>query len=273
MKVKKILLNSNLGKPFIFLYRASIGTKHLFCVFKKITRWLIYSNETTNYTSNMTPLNKLYLANFLSSNLNLDLKQIISYLKEIEGDQELKKHIKLMTKKSLKKNISDPNAKYGRRIGWYAIIRATKPKIVIETGIDKGLGSCIIAVALKKNSEEGHKGYYYGTDINPLAGELFAGKYSKYGEILYGDSIESLKKLNCKIDLFINDIDHSADYEAKEYETIKSKLAKKGIILGDNSHVTNKLFNFSKENRRKFRYFREETENDLGFSAGIGMSY
>ena len=53
---------------------------------------------------------------------------------------------------------------------------------------------------------------YIGTDINPNAGYLFDEIYSENGKILYGDSIESLK-LNAEIDLFINDSDHSAEYE------------------------------------------------------------
>ena len=32
----------------------------------------------------------------------------------------------------------------------------TKPKIVVETGVDKGLGACVLTAALMKNSEEGY---------------------------------------------------------------------------------------------------------------------
>ena len=34
---------------------------------------------------------------------------------------------------------------YGRRLGWYALVRALKPRTVVETGADKGLGSCVLA--------------------------------------------------------------------------------------------------------------------------------
>ena len=73
-----------------------------------------------------------------------------------------------------------------------------KPKIVVETGIDKGLGSVLLCSALLKNKEDGFEGRYYGTDINPKAGYLLSGKYLKVGEILFGDSITSLKKLEEK---------------------------------------------------------------------------
>ena len=116
-------------------------------------------------------------------------------------------------------------------------------------------------------------GEYIGTDINPEAGYLFDGKYTKAGKIIYGDSIDSLKKLNKKIDLFINDSDHSAEYEAQEYKTISSKLTEGAILLGDNSHVTDKLLKFSINNNRHFLLFKEEPKNHWYSGAGIGISF
>ena len=109
----------------------------------------------------------------------------------------------------------------------------------METGVDKGLGSCVLSAALLRNHAEGHPGRYLGTDINPQAGWLFQGPYRKAGQILYGDSIESLQCLEGPIDLFINDSDHSAEYEEREYACITSKShrvrnwrAKKNVICG-----------------------------------------
>ena len=123
------------------------------------------------------------------------------------------------------------------------------------------MGSVILAEAIIKNKLEGYEGEYIGTDINPNAGYLFDEIYSENGKILYGDSIESLKKLNAKIDLFINDSDHSAEYEKREYETILSKLHKDSVILGDNSHSTSELLNFSIKNNRNFVLFKERPKN------------
>ena len=107
------------------------------------------------------------------------------------------------------------------------------------------MGSVVLASALLRNIEEGFPGEYFGIDINPDAGYMLNGKYAKVGKILYGDSVESLKKLDRKIDLFINDSDHDAEYEEQEYNTIRKKLSKSAIILGDNCHVTDKLLKFS----------------------------
>src|SRR5207247_2252213 len=110
-------------------------------------------------------LNKKYLATFIATISNCTYETIQNYLDEIESDTVLKKHIKKNTLQSKFQYLSDSEARYSRRIGWYAFVRAMKPSIVVETGIDKGLGSCVIAAALIKNIEEGYSGYYYGTDI------------------------------------------------------------------------------------------------------------
>lgn len=205
--------------------------------------------------------------------LDVEVSSIVSYIDEVEGDKELKQHILDATKGNDFSFMADQEVRFGRRIGWYAIVRAKKPKVVIETGVDKGLGACVLAAALKRNKAEGHAGEYYGTDIDLNAGYLLSGDYSENGRILYGDSIESLSKFDHKIDLFINDSDHSAEYEAEEYKVIAKKLSEDAIILGDNSHVTDKLLNFSLETNRNFVFFQEKPLAHWYPGAGIGISF
>lgn len=238
-----------------------------------IVHWLINSNETTNFTYNLTELNKEYLASFVSQVTNVESHRVEEYIGELENDEILKEHIEKRTLESPNRFIADRIARYGRRLGWYAFIRTKKPKIVIETGVYKGLGACVIASALIKNYDEGHKGYYYGIDINSDAGFLFDGKYKKFGEILYGDSVESLKKIHSQIDLFISDSDHSAEYEMGEYNALKGKLAKDAVIISDNAHVTNVLRTFAKETNRKFLFFQENPRSHWYPGAGIGVAF
>ena len=135
------------------------------------------------------------------------------------------------------------------------------------------MGSVILSEALIKNEKEGFKGKYFGTDINPEAGYLFDDIFRKKGKIIYGDSIETLKKFDEPIDLFINDSDHSAKYEANEYKTVINKLSKNSVILGDNSHSADELLKFSIEHGRNFVLFRERPKNHWYPGAGIGISF
>jgi hypothetical protein len=148
-----------------------------------------------------------------------------------------------------------------------------KPKVIVETGVERGHGSVLLCSALLRNAEEGFPGRYFGTDINPKAGWLLAGKYAEVGKIIYGDSINSLEAFSDAINLFINDSDHSADYEAHEYRTISGKLAAGAIILGDNAHASDKLALFARESGRRFLFFKEVPKGHWYPGAGIGIAF
>jgi predicted O-methyltransferase YrrM len=226
--------------------------------------------ENSNYYYDITELNKEHLSQMIAHVTKGSPRVIHEYFKELEQDQALRKHIEA----GLNAYGQDfAEIHYGRRLGWYALIRELKPNLVIETGVHQGVGACVIASALLKNTSEGYSGRYLGTDIDPNAGKLLTGNYQSVGEILYGDSVESLKKVDSEIDVFINDSDHDPEYEAIEYVTIAPKLSQKSVILGDNSHVTDKLSQFSLVNSREFIFFSEKPKNHWYPGAGIGISY
>jgi hypothetical protein len=239
----------------------------------KIFKWIFNSNEFTNFTYDLTSDNKLLLAQFISHITNAEINKVFEYINELENDNVLKSHIISYTQKSKFSKYADTNCFYGRRIGWYVFVRILKPKIIVETGVEKGMGSVVIASALKKNSEEGFEGRYYGTDIDLNAGYLFDGVYKNYGEILYGDSIESLQKFANNIDIFINDSDHSIEYERKEYQTIQNKISENSFILSDNAHCSPELSFFSQRTNRDYIFFKEEPLDHWYPGGGIGVSW
>lgn len=241
--------------------------------FRIVLRWLWSSREQTNFTYHLTSINRRYLAHFLGIVCNQEPSVMAKYISEIELDAELREHLIRCTRNSKLNYVADDEPRYARRIGWYAIVRATRPSVVIETGVDKGLGSCILAAALKRNASEGFPGRYYGTDINPKAGYLLQAPYDEFGEIIYGDSIKSLLSFDTTIDLFINDSDHSIDYEMREFEAIANKLSKNAIILGDNSHFSEKLVDFANQTGRSFLFFQEQPESHWYPGGGIGAAY
>jgi len=239
----------------------------------QILKWGLKSKENANYTYDLTEGNILYLAQTISVVTKVYSEKIIEYINEARNNKPLKDHILSETMKSPLREYADLRVDFGRRLGWYAFARVLKPKIIVETGVDKGIGSVLLCSALLKNKEEGFDGFFYGTDINPEAGYLLNATYSQVGKILYGDSISTLSQFNEKIDLFINDSDHSADYEYREYNTIKDKISENAVLLGDNSHTTDKLAIFSNETKRNFLFFREEPSEHWYPGAGIGISF
>ena len=148
-----------------------------------------------------------------------------------------------------------------------------KPSLVVETGVEKGLGAVLLCAALRKNSEEGVAGRYLGTDIDSTAGGLLCGVYSEHGKVAYGDSIETLRTLEEPIDLFINDSDHSAEYEAREYRMVESLLHAKSFVIGDNAAANSVLADFSAQTNRSFILVPEYPVNHWYRGAGVGIAY
>lgn len=270
---KKIPINLRIKLKKLFKRRSrrAIAMRYYEAPLALIDKWIGLDNETSNFYYKLTPLNRDQLAQLIASITEEPYEKIVGYFSELEDDLELRHHIENSLREA--QYGADIEVEYSRRLGWYAFVRSLKPKVVVETGVDHGVGACVLGSALLRNIQEGHKGKYYGTEIRREAGQLFSGKYTSVGEILYDDSITSLKNLKEKIDLFVNDSDHSGEYEYQEYLTIASKLSEGGVILGDNSHVTDSLSRFSREHGRKFAFFSEKPDGHWYPGAGIGISY
>jgi Methyltransferase domain len=261
------------GRAILTVLRAKIALSYLSIQLRNLARWLLTSKETTNFTYDLDEQNKRYLASLIADILTLDYSLIERYIREIEEDDQLKRHVSNVIQGSRFAGTADREVRLGRRVGWYAIARALKPRVIVETGVDKGLGACTLTAALKRNREDGYDGKYYGLDINPRAGYLLCGEYANYGRILYGDSLRSLAKFEGSIDLFINDSDHSADYEYAEFLAVLQKLSDRALVLGDNSHCTDSLLRFSLITRRHFIFFQERPVKHWYPGAGIGISF
>ncbi len=118
-------------------------------------RWLFASREHHNYTYDLTPLSRDHLAWFVAVTCDVPVATVRGYFAEIEGDDALRGHIERATAASARRGLADRRVRYARRIGWYAIVRARRPAHVVETGVDKGLGTVVLASALLRNAADG----------------------------------------------------------------------------------------------------------------------
>ncbi|MFO1492815.1 MAG: class I SAM-dependent methyltransferase [Kiritimatiellia bacterium] len=262
-----------LGRIVLAVFRLGYGFRYVCPPVAALFKWVFTSREIFNYTYDLTPMNRRYLASFLAAATGAAPETFETYFRELEEDAGLRDHVAGLARSSEERFQADPCARYGRRIAWYALVRWLKPRVVLETGVDKGLGACVIAAALLRNRREGRPGRYLGTDINPKAGYLLTAPYDSTGEIRYGDSIDSIGRLDLQVDLYINDSDHSAAYEAREYAAMMPRLAPSSFIIGDNAHVTEELSRFCRATGRNFLYFQEKPLGHWYPGGGIGLGY
>ena len=273
MSLRHFLKYTACGRILVIPFRLGSGLRHCARELGIVLRWVLRSKEHYNHTFDLTDLNKIYLANYIAAISGHPVGTIQGYIRELEGDEELRSFLRQRTLASPDRHNSDAEPRYGRRLGWYALVRATRPKVIMETGVDRGLGTCVVAAALRRNSQEGFPGLVYATDNNPQCGNLFAGPYREFGKILLGDSVELLRTFQQPVDIFIHDSDHRPEYEWAEFVAIEPRLRSNSMVLSDNSHETSKLFEFAQRVGKPFLYFQDEPKDHWWPGDGIGAAY
>jgi predicted O-methyltransferase YrrM len=262
------LLESRFLPLITFPYRCSLVCRDLFGRTALGGRWLFRSREFANFTYELHSRNKLYLANFVANICSLSAVEITGFISELESNQELMDYIHKELRAHRRGREIDSQVFFGRRVGWYALIRAKKPEVVVETGTEKGLGSIVIAEALLRNGI----GRLHTIDVEPSSGLLIGGRYESVIERSIGDSLNLLQEID-QIDFFIHDSDHSAHHEAAELRTITRRLSRNAIVLSDNSHFTTQLAEWAEQSGFKFAFFKEEPIGHWYGGAGIGVAY
>ncbi|WP_431892523.1 class I SAM-dependent methyltransferase [Micromonospora haikouensis] len=243
-------------------------------VLRASARWLVTSREHHNYTYELTTLSRHHLSWFVSVVCDVPVGRVRGWFAEIEGDDELRRHIERATAEASRRGLADRQVRYARRIGWYAMVRAARPAHVVETGVDKGLGSCVLAAALLRNAAEGHPGRVTSLDINPEAGYLArTAPWSEVVDLVVGDSVASIGALDRPVDLFLHDSDHSRAHEKREFDAVEPKLAPGALLLTDNVTATNVLAEHAERTGRRFLAYRETPARHWYPGDGIGAAW
>lgn len=133
----------------------------------------------------------------------------------------------------------------------YSIIRELKPNIIIETGIDRGVSSTYILLALKKNG----KGKLVSIDKDVNVGQLIPDELKVFWEQLVGKTSEVLPTLNIRdIDIFLHDSLHTYDNMLFEYRWAYPRLKDGGLLLSHDIGTNNSFYDFAEEINKEVRY-------------------
>jgi hypothetical protein len=213
-------------------------------VLRVSARWLFTSREHHNYTYDLTRLSRVHLAWFVSVVCGVPVSRVREYFGELESDRALRTHIETTTARAARRGLADRTVRYARRIGWYAMVRASKPEHVVEAGVDKGLGTCVLAAALLRNAGDGHPG-----------------------------RVTSLDALSRPVDMFLHDSDHSVEHERREFEAVEPKLAEGALLVTDNAARTDVLARHAERTGRRFLAYREQPAAHWFPGDGIGVAW
>lgn len=147
----------------------------------------------------------------------------------------------------------------------YAIVRALRPSVVIETGGTPGKSTAFILRAMERNQA----GHLYTIDMPPpIVDQASLDQRDKYHEyrpsgvgsnwivpdelrlrhtLLLGRSSDHLPSLLAgleEVDIFFHDSDHSYDNMMWEFESVWPKVKPRGLLASDDVMANNSFFDF-----------------------------
>lgn len=130
-------------------------------------RYLLWDPEVESYSYEIA--NDDELCAFAEANFGVTAEQARAFLAEARADPELTTRLSERTRWRFDAKTKLP---VGNRLLWYVAARATKPSLIVETGIYEGLGSLVLLRALARNAQEGADGRLVSIDVDPLCGFL-----------------------------------------------------------------------------------------------------
>lgn len=262
------VVRSRMGRIAAMPFRVSLVTGRAMRIAEQSVSWLVHENETMNFSYELSPLNYEQLAWFISAVVDVEVSQVREWMAELESDHELREHIERGLRTNPDWRIGPSRASWGRRVGWYVLVRALSPDHVVETGTALGLGSCIIAAALIRNGS----GHLTTIDSDPRAGHLIKGRWASVVEQHVGKSVD-LVGGSGSVDLFIHDSLHTYDYELKELQAVTPMLSPFGMAISDNAHETPALSEWATSTGRRYLFFKEIPEDHWWPGDGIGVAW
>ena len=147
----------------------------------------------------------------------------------------------------------------------YSLIRVSKPRVVIETGVAHGMSAWLILNALEKNG----RGILHSIDLpdhdtNPAfnvsgqseTGHLVPAVLRDRWNLVLGDSTIALPRLLRdlgSVDVFLHDSDHSYRAMRQEFEAVVPHIAIGGVLVSDDVQK-NRAFNDACQDHRLRAY-------------------
>jgi hypothetical protein len=111
-----------------------------------------------------------------------------------------------------------------RNLPWYAVVRALKPTLIVESGVDRGRGSVVILTALAANRREGFPGRLVSIDPMPGAGYMVPLSLRSDWRLVRSTSVQVITEdlTGQQIDLYL--LDSLQVLAAEELRTAVSRI-------------------------------------------------
>ncbi|HSC04066.1 MAG TPA: class I SAM-dependent methyltransferase [Solirubrobacteraceae bacterium] len=217
-------------------------------------QFVLASPEPDNYTYPIA--NEAELAVWTAAVARCDEAAARALVEEPSHDVELAERLRTATAGHWLWTKRSPP--FGKRLGWYALVRALRPQRVIEIGAHDGLGSMLLLRALELNQRDGFPGTLVSFDVNPAAGWLVS--QHPLWQLRIQSSDEGLPEVVSPaslVDMLIYDGWHTFEAEYADLRVAASHLSADGVLVSDDAQVTRALAQLCEELGFAYSEFQE----------------
>ena len=217
-------------------------------------QFVLASPEPDNYTYDIS--NESELAAWVAGVAGCDEAAARDLVQEPSQDVELATRLRASTADHWRWSKRAPP--FGKRLGWYALARALRPRRVIEIGAHDGLGSLLLLRALELNQRDGHPGALTSFDVNPAAGWL-VGEHPQW-QLRIQSSDEGLPEVlvpDAPLDMLVYDGWHTFEAEYADLRVAADHLTPQGVLVSDDAQVTQALARLCEELGFDYAEFQE----------------
>jgi glycosyltransferase involved in cell wall biosynthesis len=150
--------------------------------------YVLFDPEVESYTYRVANVDEMLTA--IAEVTGVPRNALAGYAAETDSDPELGDRLARRLRWRFDVKHRPP---LGNRLGWYVLVRAVRPSLVLETGIYHGLGSLTLLRALERNRAEGSPGRLVSFDSSPDTGWMVdRGSYPEWRMVvgLVHDTLE-----------------------------------------------------------------------------------
>jgi hypothetical protein len=235
----------------------------------RVARYVLWDPEVGDFSYDLD--NEDELVTFLARTLDLREATVAGYLAEMHADPTFTRELTQRTRRrpDMKRHIG-----FGPRVGWYVVVRALKPRLVVETGIKHGLGSLVLLQALARNAQEGSPGRLISIDMDPFSGWVVPERLRGDWQTVFASTFDALEPTlqGEQVDLFICDTPPEDEIESFEVHTAMRHAAPRITLIAGAGNRTTALRNMTAELGGEYHCFPERPRHDVYPGAGLGVA-
>jgi predicted O-methyltransferase YrrM len=236
---------------------------------KESIRYLFRSREVSNYTYELSNMEEMIAV--VADALGTDRERVSSYARELYGDDELREALAAGFRTNPRRN---NDARYGKRTMDYSIIRARRPRVVVEVGTHDGLGTAVMLRAQQRNASEGDDGKVLCFDSFDEAGWLIPEDLRDRMSLYVGDARQTLEPVLQEhgVDYVNCDIGPYWVGQAEVYDVVCRYARGELVIRTEVVDHTSVLADVAKRHDAYYVTFRERPERHFAPGNLIGIA-